>query len=138
MDCGRPIATLVRYIADDGTDGGPAMRACATTVPLGPDDELPISVQCPFVEDECNGRVTVELPPSELTSSRNKRSVAVGSAKFKLASGAMGKPSVVAEGTGLKRLEGNGTTRATLVFVARDGEGHRRVTRRSIKIRSAR
>lgn len=98
-----------------------------------------MSVQCPFVEDECNGRVEVEIPPAELGSStrRPKRAVRVGAAKFKLASGAMGRPSVKAEGPGLTQLCEKGIKRAALVFVARDGEGHRRVTRRRIKIRSA-
>ena len=139
-DCGRPLVTLVRYFSDAGTDGGPTMRACATTVPLGPDDELPLSVQCPFVEDECKGTVTVEIPPSELTSSARsaKRPVEVGARRFSLASGAMGKPSVTAHGRGLDLLRKQRVKRAVLVFVARDGEGHRRVTRRSIKVRSTR
>jgi hypothetical protein len=49
----------------------------------------------------------------------------------------MGKPSIKGEGPGLTQLREKGIKRATLVFVARDGEGHRRVTRRRIKIRSA-
>ena len=139
-DCGRPLITLVRYFGEAGTDGGPTMRACATTVPLGPDDELPLSVQCPFVEDECKGTVTVEIPPSELTSSapRAKRPIKVGAERFRLASGAMGKPSVTAKGRGLELLRKQRAKRAVLVFVARDGEGHRRVTRRNIKVRAAR
>ena len=137
-DCGQPLVTLVRYFGEAGADGGPTMRACATTVPLGPGGELPLSVQCPFVEDECNGTVTVEIPPSGLTASarRGKRPIKVGAAKFKLEGGVMAKPSVEAVGRGLKLLKRRRTTRATLVFVARDGEGHRRVTRRAIKIRS--
>jgi uncharacterized delta-60 repeat protein len=138
-DCGRPIVTLVRYHAATGSDGGPSMRACATAIPLGPDDALPLSVQCPFVEDECNGTVTVELPSAELTSSRNRsHAVKLGASKFKLASGAMGKEKVAAKSHVVELLRKSGTTRATLVFVARDGEGHRRVTRRRIKIRAAR
>lgn len=140
VDCGRDILTLVRYFADAGTDGGPAMHACATTIPLGPDDELPVTVQCPFVEDECNGTLTVEIPPAELTSSSHtaKRAVKLGAAKFRLTSGARGKASVDARGRGGRLLRKKRTTRAVLVFVARDGDGHRRVTRRSVKVRATR
>jgi uncharacterized delta-60 repeat protein len=139
-DCGRPLVTLVRYFGEAGADGGPTMRACATTVPLGPDGELPLSVQCPFVEDECKGTVSVEIPPTELTSSarRARRPVKVGAERFSLASGAMGEPSVTAKGRGLELLRKQRAKRAVLVFVARDGEGHRRVTRRKIKVRAAR
>jgi uncharacterized delta-60 repeat protein len=139
-DCGRAIMTIVRYFADERSDGGPTMRACATSVPLGPDDELPVSVQCPFVEDECNGTVTVEIPPAELTSSsrKAKAAVKVGASKFSLASGATGKASIKAQGRGLELLRKRRAKRAVLVFVARDSERHRRVTRRSVKIRLAR
>jgi hypothetical protein len=86
-DCGRHLATLVRYFHDAGNDGGPLMRACSTTVPLEPDGDVPVSVQCPFVEDVCYGSVALEIPPGELSSSSAKRGLKIGAAKFNLASG---------------------------------------------------
>lgn len=126
-NCGRSIFTLVRYLAADGPDAGPAVRACAGTVEIEPDGDLPIPIQCPFVESVCNGEIAIEIPTTDLP---------VGRKRFKLTGGARGTTSVRAKGRALELLRKPGTRRVVAVLTARDGERHRRVTRRGLKVRS--
>ncbi|MDQ3934792.1 MAG: hypothetical protein M3340_09210 [Actinomycetota bacterium] len=132
-ECGHGAIALVRFHAENddagsADDAGPAMRTCDPVVEAEPDGDLPIEVGCPFTEDVCRGTGVVEIPNAD---------VVVGRKSFKLRGARSGTIRVRASRRARRYIAHPRGVRAQVVYTTKDGEGHRRVTRRKLRLKRA-
>lgn len=129
-DCGQGTIAVVRFHAENAdagkSDAGPAMRTCDPVVESEPDGDLPVEVQCPLTEDVCRGTGAVEIPSADLP---------VGRKSFRLSGAHRGTLRIRASTRARRLIARPGGVRAEIVYRTKDGDGHRKVTRRKLRLR---
>jgi uncharacterized delta-60 repeat protein len=134
-ECGRRSSTLIRFHLDDPAaaadrDLGPIVRGCTRTVRLGP--QLPIEVQCPYVERECTLFVEVLVPEVRTKG----QPLYAGAARTRAEGGEHQVVYVKVRSAVRRLLARHGSVRARVRLSAVDRRGNTRASRAFVTIKA--